>query len=658
MPMIYTNYDTWVYILGDPTDFADYPLWIANYTPASSPLIPSAWSDWVFWQHSETGSVGGVSGNVDLDRFQGTQDDLDDFIEACDGDFSHWFSLDDGLRSWPAVGRNKDQRLEVFWRDADGALCHKWQLAPGSDSWSVSASLGTPSPGNAVDDPVVISDAEERLMVFVRDANGVPWYIRQEVANGSWDDWTFLGGVFESPPAVGRNQDERIEVFGRGTTGMLYHKWQLAPGSDSWSNWSSLDAPSGSAIHDPAVISDAEERLMVFVRDSNDALCYIRQVVPNGNWGAWTTFVDTLDGPPAVGRNQDERVEVFWRDASGALYHKWQLTPASDSWSSAASLGGLVYDPVVIQNAHGCLEVYVRGVHRKLWRIRQTASNNGWGSWEPLSGCCQGRPGVHLNAEGWVEIFVRGTDDGLWRRFAPSSLPGDSGSSIQSWNAFVHGNTLHQGYWRGNQGWYRTVPIADEAVQWEAASPWAGPILPDPPLPGTEPPLPGSGLVQSQDAFIIGNLFYQAFWRGDEGWVRNLPIVNGQIQWGSTDPAYQWPDDPIALSDLTVGSGSVLSQEAFIVGDTLHQTFFRESGGYYFVHPIVNGEPQWTGLLTPVSYPLPGIGEVQAQDAYVLGNKVHQTLWQNDECWYRTIPIANGVPQWQSASSWVGPVPL
>ena len=53
-----------------------YPLWIANYnyappsTPPASQYVP--WSSWKFWQHSSTGSVPGISGNVDLDVFNGT----------------------------------------------------------------------------------------------------------------------------------------------------------------------------------------------------------------------------------------------------------------------------------------------------------------------------------------------------------------------------------------------------------------------------------------------------------------------------------------------------------------------------------------------------------------------------------------------------------
>ena len=52
------------------------PLWIASYntTPPTLPA-PSAynpWSDFKFWQYSSTGTVPGIVGNVDLDVYKGT----------------------------------------------------------------------------------------------------------------------------------------------------------------------------------------------------------------------------------------------------------------------------------------------------------------------------------------------------------------------------------------------------------------------------------------------------------------------------------------------------------------------------------------------------------------------------------------------------------
>ena len=77
-PIIYTNPNFWSTSMTDTTWFATngYPvLWIANWTSASTPIVPAGnWAGigWSFWQHSSTGTVPGIVGAVDLDRFNGT----------------------------------------------------------------------------------------------------------------------------------------------------------------------------------------------------------------------------------------------------------------------------------------------------------------------------------------------------------------------------------------------------------------------------------------------------------------------------------------------------------------------------------------------------------------------------------------------------------
>ena len=61
----------------EPT-LAQCPLWIAQYTSAAEPSsIPQqVWPTWTLWQYTETGTVDGISVNVDRERFNGTADQL------------------------------------------------------------------------------------------------------------------------------------------------------------------------------------------------------------------------------------------------------------------------------------------------------------------------------------------------------------------------------------------------------------------------------------------------------------------------------------------------------------------------------------------------------------------------------------------------------
>ncbi|MGW8957192.1 GH25 family lysozyme [Paenibacillus sp. NPDC055715] len=59
----------------DPT-FSMYKLWVARYSTTQKPTAVPAWNNWWAWQYSSTGSVPGIRGNVDLNEFNGTIDQL------------------------------------------------------------------------------------------------------------------------------------------------------------------------------------------------------------------------------------------------------------------------------------------------------------------------------------------------------------------------------------------------------------------------------------------------------------------------------------------------------------------------------------------------------------------------------------------------------
>ena len=73
-PMIYTYSSFWNGLGSNA--FSDYPLWIAEYTSAPAPTLPNGWTTWAFWQYSQNGTVSGITGDVDLDVFNGSADEL------------------------------------------------------------------------------------------------------------------------------------------------------------------------------------------------------------------------------------------------------------------------------------------------------------------------------------------------------------------------------------------------------------------------------------------------------------------------------------------------------------------------------------------------------------------------------------------------------
>lgn len=76
-PMIYTSPSFWKTYMGDSPSLAlaGYPiLWIAHWGVATPTVPAQNWGGhgWTFWQYSDCGTVPGISGCVDLDRYRGT----------------------------------------------------------------------------------------------------------------------------------------------------------------------------------------------------------------------------------------------------------------------------------------------------------------------------------------------------------------------------------------------------------------------------------------------------------------------------------------------------------------------------------------------------------------------------------------------------------
>jgi lysozyme len=62
-------------------NFGSYPLWVANYG-ATCPSMPSGFTQWKFWQYTDSGHTSGVNGNTDTNVFNGDEAALAAFVAS------------------------------------------------------------------------------------------------------------------------------------------------------------------------------------------------------------------------------------------------------------------------------------------------------------------------------------------------------------------------------------------------------------------------------------------------------------------------------------------------------------------------------------------------------------------------------------------------
>ncbi len=68
-PMIYTSRHMWEKVVGAPSSFRQYPLWVACWS-CDTIHMPNGWSDWLFWQAGQFRL--GVDGKLDLNVYAAT----------------------------------------------------------------------------------------------------------------------------------------------------------------------------------------------------------------------------------------------------------------------------------------------------------------------------------------------------------------------------------------------------------------------------------------------------------------------------------------------------------------------------------------------------------------------------------------------------------
>jgi hypothetical protein len=243
-----------------------------------------------------------------------------------------WRSLGGILTSAPAVAVNADGRLEVFARGTDNRIWHLSQQRSDTSTefsaWELLAGDRTFTGA-----PAVARNHWSKLELFARDRDRSLLHRWQNDPNvrtsTQWAPWSSLGGELDGDPAAATNHDGRLEVFAVGTDGRachIYQRWFDGLGAP-WSGWEALGARRFTGRI--AVERDGTGCLFAFARSRDDAsVWWTRQTTPSGTWADWAS-TGGLGGEPALARNADGRLEATLRGTDGRIWHQWQVSPGS-----------------------------------------------------------------------------------------------------------------------------------------------------------------------------------------------------------------------------------------------------------------------------------------------------------------------------------------
>jgi hypothetical protein len=340
---------------------------------------------------------------------------------------------------WAKAISNQDGRLELFVIEAPtGTLWHKWQLSPGSWTWSSWKPMGKPL-GADIDqfrDLAVGRNEDGRLEVFVKTKNHGIWHRYQLIANGYWSHWESLGSPSDTNIAydivVTHDNANRLWLWSTGGDGNIWFRNQVQPNS-GWCAWGKIEKPFKTQIlvDKPAVSKNANGLYELFSVGLDGGLYYTSPFIPFMPIVDWNSMhtpgnkdLDWGDAP-IIYPNQDGRLEVFMV-GNTKMWHIWQEKPAGEwipEWVPLPDLpipaSEVYFGPEAIANADGRIELFISGPSGDVYHIWQNRPNGNWSQWTPLRKARRGELEFSLltnarNANGKIEVFVRDMKGEIW----------------------------------------------------------------------------------------------------------------------------------------------------------------------------------------------------------------------------------------------------
>lgn len=334
-----------------------------------------------------------------------------------------WLSIGENLTSEPVVISNEDDRLEIFVRGENNRIWHATQLNVNGiweggliemgDGLESEDSLGTFA---------VERNGDGRLEIFAFYVDeGKVAHAWQNEANGNWNSWNkglidkATNGVF----AVERSDNNnRLLLAGSiSSEGGIKIKGQNSLGG-WWSSDRYLGQDSIQFIGVPSAARLLNGHLIIFARDESNRLWRIQENWPD-DWALeWHLFSeDPVGSDVSATLDSDGKLTVVTQKEDGQVQFKQELTPNGPwaDWETLEAELSSQSKPVLIRNAWGELQLFVRWSDGSIRTKRQKLGlDREWTSWGNLGGNAILGPVVAMQANGMPLVFHIGTDNKLY----------------------------------------------------------------------------------------------------------------------------------------------------------------------------------------------------------------------------------------------------
>jgi GH25 family lysozyme M1 (1,4-beta-N-acetylmuramidase) len=410
----------------DTTGLESYPLYIAYPTTSDCFGVPSPWTSATIWQNSWTGTVSGIPspGNTDTDRFLGTQAEFEALLvgsktgapfvapsemsgndavtlvnwpdghielfgETTNGTSIHTHTSGSG-DTWSAPaslsGSSECALSSVLWAPGSGKSAQVFDALPNGSTVELTGSASTwtayaPFGGSGLSHLSSLAFADGRVEVFGLGTDGAIWHDAWLLSSKAWSGWQSLGG---SGMATGAGpilaSDGHAEIFATDAHGRAWRNSTASATSTAWGGWIAMPGAELATRPVPARWNDGH--LEVFARGTDNNL-YTSDAA-GGSWPAFTPINagTPIEGEPSVLVYADYGPEVFARDPKGEVIHAWYETNAFVAW--AADLNEtLASDPMAWTRPDGQGEVF--GVDTAGHLVKSIHDGPDWSGWTSLA---------------------------------------------------------------------------------------------------------------------------------------------------------------------------------------------------------------------------------------------------------------------------------